>query len=233
MSLWVPVLLVLPTGINVEDLSSSVSSIVEHYEACLTRGLDSGQRVGWRDSDSQVIRFEIFDLLMSGSRFESVCDFGCGAGDFLTFLRQSGFQGTYVGVDASKEMVNRACLSHQGDNGAQFYVDLTPVNADFVVASGVFNVRLRQKSSDWTAYMRRTVSDMWTKCKVGIVFNVLSTVSDPGRRRDDLFYLEPTELIQMGLELSPDVRFAHHYGLFDSTIAVLKTHEVLIGAAEI
>lgn len=232
MSLWLRILLESLIGINVETSSSIVSPIVKHYEACLTRGFDSGQRVGWRDSASQVRRFEILNLLMSGSRFDSVCDFGCGAGDLLTFLRRSGFQGTYVGVDASKDMVDRACLSHQGDDGAQFYVDLTPVNADFVVASGVFNVRLRRNSSDWIAYMRQTVSDMWSKCKVGIVFNVLSTVSDPGRRRDELFYLEPTELIQMGLELSPDIRFAHHYGLFDSTIAVLKTHEILTEVTE-
>jgi len=207
-----------------QHLDTRVGKVVQHYEKCLDdEEGDSGQLVGWRNSASQIARFEVIQQLVSGVSFSSICDFGCGLGEYLHFLREHSFAGSYFGVDASLQMVRRAQAIHRGDLEATFYQMTSPKSADLIVASGIFNVRLDQAEESWRKYVESNVSMMWERGSVGMVFNVLSTVSDPSRRNPTLFYMSPVDLIHMCLRYSPDVRLAHHYGLYDSTVAVFRT----------
>ena len=211
-------------AVSDQHSDARMSKVVQHYEKCLIAdGGDSGQLVGWRNSSSQLARFGIIRQLVDGTSFNSVCDFGCGLGEYLNFLRDHKFLGTYVGVDASLEMVRRAQALHEADPNASFYQNSSPKSADLIVASGIFNVRLDQSNASWRTYVESTLSMMWECSSVGVVFNVLSTVSDLSKRNPNLFYMSPDELIQLGLRFSPEIRFAHHYGLFDSTIAIFRT----------
>lgn len=200
-----------------------VSSVVEHYERCLDTDGDQGQLVGWRDSPSQLRRFEVIHRLMGEATYASVCDFGCGLGEFRRFLRQNGSAATYIGVDASEQMIAQATEASTLDEGDGFHVGSSPMQADMVIASGIFNVRLEIDNRYWWNYLSSTVRSMWSSASIGVVFNVLSTESDVSKRKADLFYASPIEILSFCLGFSPDVRMAHHYGLFDMTFAIFKT----------
>lgn len=199
-----------------------VEAVVQHYETCLRSGGDEGQVVGWRDRQSQNARFEIINQLLSATQFSTVCDLGCGRGGLLDALRAIGFLGQYIGVDASQEMVFQARKHFVDDRQSEFVCQENPCAADVVVASGIFNVRLNFSDDEWTDYVYQTILDMWKLCEVGIVFNALSLVSDPRRRSRDLYYVDPVEIFRFCLTLSPDIRLAHHYGLYDLAIAVFR-----------
>ena len=64
--------------------------------------------VDWKDEFSQTIRFEQLAQILSGDMAASVIDWGCGYGALLTFLRERGFTGAYVGLDISAQMITAA-----------------------------------------------------------------------------------------------------------------------------
>lgn len=200
-----------------------IEAVVRHYETCLRSAGDEGQIVGWRDSKSQRIRFQVIRQLLADCQFASICDFGCGRGDLLADLRSSGFEKEYVGVDASQEMIAQAKERYVGDNLATFNCQEEPESAEIIVASGLFNVRLEYSFEKWEEYFYASIMNMWSKCRMGIVFNVLSQVSDVERRSPNLYYADPAELFRRCISISPDIRMAHHYGLFDMTIAIYRT----------
>lgn len=208
---------------NSPQTAGLIEAVVRHYENCLRTSGDEGQVVGWRDSRSQKIRFKVIRQLLAERHFSSLCDLGCGRGDLLADMRSNGFDGDYVGVDASFEMVSQAKERFAGDNVALFRCQDEPIRADIIVASGLFNVRLGYSIDDWEAYFYASIMNMWDSCRVGIVFNVLSQVSDVDRRRQDLYYADPSEVFRRCIAISPEVRIAHHYGLFDMTIAIFRT----------
>jgi hypothetical protein len=57
--------------------------------------------------------------------------------------------------------------------------------------------------------------------KRGFAFNALSLASDPQRRRDDLFYADPSEtLAHCLMRFGRNVALLHDYGLYEFTVIV-------------
>lgn len=200
-----------------------LDDIRNHYESALERGADSGQKVGWRDTTAQVLRFQSISRILDGITFNSLCDFGCGTGDLLRFLRTQGWAGSYHGLDVSPKMVSAGTSQFRSDRLAQFEVSTSPVKADVTIASGVFNVLLRNSQEGWQEYCRESVYQMWESSSRAIVFNMLSTDSDPSRRKSELAYMDPSDWLSYCRQrLSDRVRLDQTYGQFDFTIGVFR-----------
>lgn len=199
----------------------SLHSIRLHYESALETGGDSGQKVGWRNSKAQELRFEAISRVLNGVSFSTVSDFGCGTGDLLMHLRAQGWTGNYRGADISTKMVaegtSRFCLDHS----AQFEVSASPPEAQAVIASGIFNVCTMISDDDWHSYCCETISQMWRSSSKAIVFNMLSIDSHVDRRKSGLAYMNPSDwLSYCRTNFSSHVRLDQSYGQFDFTIAV-------------
>ena len=211
----------------------SLHAIRLHYESALETGGDSDQKVGWRDSKAQELRFEAISRILNGVSFSTVSDFGCGTGDLLMHLRAQGWTGNYRGVDISTKMVaegtSRFCLDHS----AQFEVSASPPDAQAVIASGIFNVCTMTSDDDWHSYCCETIGQMWRSSSKVMVFYMLSIDSHADRRKSGLAYMNPSEwLSYCRTNFSSHVRLDQSYGQFDFTIAVFHHPPEVRGSAD-
>jgi hypothetical protein len=95
--------------------------------------------------------------------------------------------------------------------------------ADFVVASGIFNVKLDTAAGDWAEYVKDTLERIDRLSRRGFGFNMLTSYSDTERMRSDLFYGDPCHYFDHTKRtFSKEVSLLHDYGLYEFTILVRK-----------
>ncbi|MBB6253754.1 class I SAM-dependent methyltransferase [Nitrospirillum iridis] len=199
-----------------------LTAVSSYYSAKLAEHGAHPQGVDWKDGESQRLRHQQFLRLLSVDPQASVADLGCGYGDFLSFLRATGHQGTYAGYDVAPAMVDAARQLHGPAAGHDFHTGAMPsAPADYAVASGIFNVMRGATPAEWTDHVWRTVEVLARTGQRGFGFNLLSLSSDPDKRREDLFYADPAATLRTCLD-----RFGRHvallqdYGLWEFTVLV-------------
>jgi len=192
--------------------------------------------VDWNSTHSQELRFRelcrVLDLGTSASEPHSILDFGCGYGALALYLidleadpETDNF--AYVGYDASPEMVQTA-RKFVSDLPpyvtANFTADLTEFpQVHYVLASGLFNVRLDISNADWLTYLLETLDEFHRLSTRGFAFNALTSYSDPEKMRPDLYYADPLALFDhCKRNFSRHVALLHDYGLYEFTILVRK-----------
>jgi len=204
-----------------------VSDVVAYYEAKLAAHGATARGVDWKDEASQTKRFEQLGRALGfGEPILrcSILDFGCGYGAMLPFLQERSFDGSYVGYDRSPGMVAQAQRVHEHVAGATFTSDWEAVPpADFVVASGVFNVRLGVPDGLWLDYVVQTLSVLNAKATMGWAANFLTSYSDEDHKRPDLYYADPEAIFDWcKRKASRWVCLLHDYKLYEFTIGVLR-----------
>jgi len=184
----------------------------------IARGVD------WNSEESQRLRFHQLLRLIDEPDMASVIDYGCGYGAFASYLRDRGFSGRYIGFDISAPMIAQAVAAHGGDAFCSFTADRQALAAaEYTFASGVFNVKQEHAAARWQDYIIATLGDMHRLSGKGFAFNMLSSYSDRGRQRSDLFYAEPGFYFDFcKRQFSKRVALLHDYPLFEFTIAVRK-----------
>ncbi len=198
---------------------------VDYYtEKYKTYG-DSPQGVDWKDSASQNLRFkELLNLFLTNQEF-SILDVGCGTGVFFEFIKNNmNFKFNYTGIDYVVDMVIKASKKYKDfDNSSFLNKDLIDIseNFDYVVSSGVFNVKLNIDDKDWLINMTDTIRLMFEHCNKGIVFNVLTNQVD--FTEDRLHYSDPLFIFDFCKKnLSRFVKLNQGYPLYEYTMAVYK-----------
>ena len=200
-----------------------MSDITNFYEDCLITQKESASQNGWKDLKSQQTRFTQMTHSVMQLYPESICDVGCGTGDYLSYLRTIGFVGRYKGIDMSERMINVASINHSEDSNATFTTELSSFKADVTVASGIFNVKGLTSDRVWKKYVRSVIEQMWENSNLGISFNVLSKYSDEKFRKKNLYYADPKEIIEYCAQnLSDRLILDHSYDQFDMTVTVGK-----------
>lgn len=203
-----------------------ISPVVEYYEGKLAAFGATARGVDWKDESSQRKRFEqlvrALRLDLRKERF-SIVDFGCGYGALLPFLAEQGFACEYTGYDRSSDMVAEARRQHGMENA--FFTSRweSVPRADFVVASGVFNVRLATPDCEWVEYVKRTLRTLDEKATVGWAANFLTSNADEDRKRADLHYADPPEIFAWcQRSVSRWVSLLHDYDLYEFTVGVTR-----------
>jgi SAM-dependent methyltransferase len=199
-----------------------LSGIAAYYASTLAAHGSTPQGVDWNGTESHERRHRQFLRLLDGSRDASVIDLGCGFGDFLRFLRAEGYLGRFTGYDIAPGMIEKARELHGESDDRQWRIGAEPVHvADFAIASGIFNVKGDIADEIWTRYVHRTIDILARAGRRGFAFNVLSMSSDPGRRRENLYYAEPTLMLDHCLSrYGRSVALLQDYGLYEFTILV-------------
>lgn len=199
-----------------------ITQIAKHYTETLKTYGPSPRGVDWKDDTSHRIRHAQFLRLLHEDRDASVLDLGCGYGDFLRFLRSEGYSGHYVGYDVARCMIETARENHAQESAYDFNLGAEPLAAcDYAIASGIFNVRRGADEKAWKNYVADTIDQLASSSWKGFGFNVLSTASDPEKRRDDLHYSDPVEMLKCCLEkFGRHVCLLQDYGLWEFTVLV-------------
>ncbi|NWF70888.1 MAG: class I SAM-dependent methyltransferase [Chloroflexi bacterium] len=177
--------------------------------------------VDWNSTDSQHLRFAQLLKAAHGRSF-SVLDYGCGYGELVNYLRQQQYTFEYVGYDIAAAMVAAAQETHGDLPGCRFTSTLDELQpADYVVASGIFNVRLDTGDDQWRDYIHQTIAHMWRLAKKGLAFNMLTSYSDKEYMRDYLYYADPLYWFDtLKRTYSRHVALLHDYGLYEFTMLV-------------
>jgi len=202
-------------------------AIGRYYEDRLSQFGPTPRGVDWNSAESQALRFDkLLDLLVSSPRQEpavSLLDIGCGYGALLDHLNAVGLTVDYRGFDISEAMVDAARARHQASRSAFTSRVEALEPASFVVASGIFNVKLHHSVEQWRGYVLETIASLDGLSTRGFAFNMLSTYSDPEKRRDDLFYEDPCEMFDLcKRRFATRVALLHDYPLFEFTVIVRK-----------
>jgi len=180
--------------------------------------------VDWSTEASQILRFDQLLRLVNPAQLSSIFDFGCGYGALLTYLRQLGLQCRYTGFDISESMIAHATSLHADDPLSTFTSRIDEATrADMTVASGVFNVKQHHSDDAWEEYVVENIAAIDRLSEHAFAFNMLSSYSDPAKRRPDLFYGKPTFFFDYcKTHFSPAVALLHDYPLYEFTVVVRK-----------
>jgi SAM-dependent methyltransferase len=198
--------------------------VERYYTGRLQEHGATARGVDWNSEESQRLRFKQLARLWEHDREGddlSVIDFGCGYGALLEYLHDHGGTFEYHGFDISEAMIREANARRLGGR-AWFTSNLSDLTrADYVVASGVFNVKLKADAEVWDEYMTRTIETMATLAIRGFAFNALTSYSDPEKRREDLYYADPLRWFDhCKRKHSRFVTLLHDYPLYEFTILV-------------
>jgi SAM-dependent methyltransferase len=199
-----------------------LSEVAAYYASKFEAYGSTPKGVDWNGVDSHEQRHRQFLHLLDGSPDASVIDLGCGFGDFLRFLRAAGYQGRFIGYDIAPSMIEKARELHGESDDLQWRIGAEPVeSADFAIASGIFNVKGEVPNELWTRYVHQTIDILARAGRRGFAFNVLSMSSDPDRRRPNLYYADPADMLAHCLSrYGRSVALMQDYGLYEFTMVV-------------
>jgi SAM-dependent methyltransferase len=182
--------------------------------------------VDYNGEQARLIRFaELVKIIDPTKRF-SIIDYGCGYGAMFEYLQEKGWEFEYYGVDLIEKMVSAGREKYKDFSNAHFTTEEKelPV-ADYLVAAGIFNIKLESPYDEWQNFICETLPRMNALCSKGFSFNMLTKYSDADRmaERPDLFYGDPLFFFDFcKRNFSRNVALLHDYGLYDFTILVRK-----------
>jgi SAM-dependent methyltransferase len=204
-----------------EPRTQLLSEVAAYYSAKLGAHGATAAGADWNSPESQRLRFVQIAKLFEGRAF-SVNDYGCGYGALADFLAEEGYEASYCGFDIAADMIAAAAARWPGSGRHTFAGDRGQLRlADYTVSSGIFNVKFERTSEAWLAYILETLDHMASLSTSGFAFNVLTSYSDPDKRRDNLYYADPLFLFDYcKRRYSKRVSLLHDYPLYEFTIVV-------------
>lgn len=198
-----------------------LKGVENYYTSKIKEHGASPKGVDWNSEESQNLRFEqLLNIIPDASAKFSLLDYGCGFGSMYKFMKEKYPALSYTGFDISEEMIVQAKKLFPETNWTESKL---AAKYDYVVASGIFNVRLENKESDWEKYLLDTLIKMNEVSSKGFSFNVLTKYSDKEYMRDYLHYADPMKLFDYCKKnFSPYVAVLHDYPLYEFSILVRK-----------
>jgi cyclopropane fatty-acyl-phospholipid synthase-like methyltransferase len=175
----------------------------------------------WNSEQSQHLRFNQLEKIITVPQDFSLCDFGCGYGAFYDYLKQKYPQFDYLGLDISSTMLEHAKKMYP--QGEYVLASEIPRQVDYVVASGIFNLSLTHDKHSWSDYVRSVLDHFNQMTTRGFAFNCLTSFSDKEYMKENLYYANPGEMFNLCKEAySKNVALLHDYELYEFTILVRK-----------
>lgn len=188
---------------------------VRWYEDKVRRFGFDHRGLGFRSRSSQEKRFE---ALLSLGEFDGarILDVGCGFGDFLHFLRSRDIHPSYTGLDICERMIARCRERFERDEASFLVADVLEYTLDqrydYVVASGIFGLDAPGTRERIEPTLRRIHAWGRHGCAVNFL-SALAPIHAEGR-----VYVDPGEMLGVGLSIAPAARLDHSYLPNDFTL---------------
>jgi len=199
--------------------------VIKYYSEKIVNHGATSKGVDWNSTESQYLRFEqLCKVITINSNF-SICDFGCGYGELLNYInRHLSKEFNYIGFDISPEMIEKANQLYPATPSCKFSTQLPTEKVNYVIASGIFNIRLNLANDDeWLKYLLSTLQQINSLSTDGFSFNALTSYSDKEFMQDYLYYADPSFLFDYCKKnFSKNVALLHDYNLYEFTILVRK-----------
>ena len=197
-------------------------SISYYYNSKFNKYKNSHLRVDWKSKKVQYKRLSILLKIIDREKNFTITDYGSGTGELINFLKKRKYK-KYYGYDVSSEMVN-FCKKKYKDTKNTFFFNSSKIatKTDFLIASGVFNVRLNTNINKWEKKILKTIEHFNNFSKKGFSFNFLTSYSDPNLKKKKLYYAKPEKIFNYCKKKYKDVFLIHDFELYDFFIFVKK-----------
>lgn len=211
-----------------DDIKDVGQTLARYYQQAFEKPGTLFERIDCPKEPDALMRYRLHCRAMEGRPVHSILDVGCGPGLFYGFLQQQAGEPfrsmAYCGVDIIPDMIAtaRSTFPHADFRVSALEQGLPEIPAmDFVVANGIFTLKSQTSDEAMWAFIRHGVEVMWSKAKIGLSFNLMTSSVD--YRYDRLFYAKPGAVVN---ELMPLLgrRFVvfHDSRLFESFYVWLK-----------
>jgi len=196
---------------------------VERYERRLREHGHSPATLGWGKPGREHVRFQVMADVVEEVDATSVLDVGCGFADLYEHLMRQGWVGRYSGIDIVPGLLAEARERHPTLDLQEADISAYEPAEDFdvVVASGVFNARLR--SGDNEAHIARSVERMYALCRRAVCVDFMSTYVD--FEHPDAWHTDPAWALELGHGLTKRLRLRHDYMPFEFALVVYRDDE--------
>ena len=203
-----------------------LTGVAAYYTEKINQHGNTSLGVDWNSKDSQYLRFEQVCRVIQPNTEFSLLDFGCGCGELVNYLNNHTDLKNYryCGYDVSEKMIENARVFFKEKKSIKFSNELPKDKFDYVIASGVFNVKLDLATNDeWLEYITTTLMTLSALSNNGFSFNALTSYSDKDRVKDYLYYADPLFLFDYCKKyFSKNISLIHDYDLYEFTIIVRK-----------
>lgn len=211
-----------------ENDSTRRNNIAMYYQDKIAAFGPTHKGVDWNSVESQELRFSKLSQILSTENF-SIIDYGCGYGALHDYLSKHHKNFDYTGFDWSEAMLAEARRLHPESRKCHFTSEYlengedSEGKSDYLIASGIFNVKLEEPSENWHQHVLSTLTQINRLTRRGFSFNILTSYSDAEKQSPKLFYADPCELFDFCKKnFAKDVALLHDYGLYEFTIIVRK-----------
>jgi SAM-dependent methyltransferase len=203
---------------------SILNQINSYYSDKIIKNGATPQGVDWNSIESQELRFKILSEVITENNHFSVLDYGCGFGSMYDYYKDKYTDFKYLGFDISTEMIVAAKNRNKNEIKAEWFTELPKdVKTDYVIASGIFNVKLEHSDEAWQNYVLKTLNEINQIATKGFSFNLLTKYSDKSHMKDYLYYADPLFLFDyIKTNMSKYVCLKHDYPLYEFSIIVRK-----------
>lgn len=179
--------------------------LLDFYDRHLEKFGDAPQALRWTGTGQEIRYRELVDIA-SPLEGRSILDYGCGKGDFLTFLKEQGIDAAYTGADVNANLIGLARKKHPDGDFVCGSVEegVFDRHFDVVIICGVFNLRV----AGIAASLRKSLKKLFALSRESLHLNIPSSLTK--HKDPDMYYAEPDELLRFALdELSPRVTLRH------------------------
>ncbi len=209
---------------------ADLDNIRNYFQGCFEKNGESATGVDWNSPYAQETRFDQLLRVINPEKPFSILDFGCGYGHLAEYLRKKGLNFThYYGYDIVPEELEAGEKKYAGDTSVSFHSSLDEIpTADYLTASGVFNICLNNDHATWTKHILDSLNVFNQKASRGFASNFLTSYSDADRmaERPDLYFADPCMLFDYcRRHFSRNVALLHDYKIWDFTILVRKEND--------
>ena len=207
-----------------KDINTVIKDATDYYEEKLKKYGPTSQGVDWNSKESQELRFDqLIKVIDKADDNFSILDYGCGYGALYLFMKSKFPKFNYYGYDASTDMIEKAISLNSNAECSWFSDPINLSKTDYVVASGLFNVKQSYDDDEWNEYVIDTLVSFNTLAVKGFSFNLLTKYSDKDRMKNNLFYADPLYFFDYcKMNFSKNIALLHDYSLYEFTILVRK-----------
>jgi SAM-dependent methyltransferase len=199
-----------------------ISKVEKYYTEKVREYGATPRGVDWKDVDGQYLRFEKLSTVWTGENNFSLGELGCGYGALADWLIAKGYGFNYVGYDISDLMILEARQKFLNFENIDFQKgSKILIDCDYVIASGIFNVKFDSDDNSWSEYVWGSIKSMAQCCNKGLAVNFLTSYADVHRKESRLYYPEPEMMFSNFInEFGRHVALKHDYDLYEFTITV-------------
>lgn len=202
------------------------SSIVAHYEDCLSRFGDTHLGVDWQNADDAYKRYQIMlDIIKPEASKITLLDFGCGTAGLLDYINEKKILYIdYSGLEISTEFFNVSKKKYP--NNTFFNMDILDKDVllpcfDYIVMNGVFTEKIDLSHNIMFSYFCSMIETIYPHCRKGIAFNLRS--KQVMAEDQDLFHLSLDELAWFLVEkFGRNFIIRNDYGLEEYAVYICK-----------